>query len=150
MGALSEVAIYFGDAAEVMSTMSSHSVHLVYMDPPFYTNRSFYANRAFYKAEGDSQVLAYRDEWNSREEEKALDRAHISVCWQCARNVSDPEIDGLYAENVETGEVTESPGYAEELRERIARRDARIAELEAELTKLRSVQYRPRKSKSGS
>lgn len=37
---------------------------------------------------------------------RAADEADVSLCHECARKISDPEIDHFWAEDVETGDVT--------------------------------------------
>jgi hypothetical protein len=53
--------------------------------------------------------------------DKAYKVAGVSVCYECAKHIGDPEIDHLWAEDVETGdcwsELTLSDQVSEQARE---------------------------------
>ena len=51
--------LYIGDNAEVLRSLNTHSVDLVYLDPPFNKNKNFQAPIG-----GRSKVAAFKDTWD--------------------------------------------------------------------------------------
>ena len=49
--------------------------------------------------------------------EKAYKVAGVSICNECAKHINDPEIDHLWAEDVETGDCTSEPTLGDQVSE---------------------------------
>jgi len=63
-----------------------------------------------YSVTGAVHASTYIGEYDANTPEEAIERAYrdagVSLCHECAREVSDPEVCELVAEDVETGDAT--------------------------------------------
>lgn len=73
--------------------------------------------------EAETAAAALRQAWK---------KADITLCHECAREVSDPEVAELVAENVETGEAVADPAVGESASETIEHWQEAGAEEEAQ------------------
>lgn len=106
-----------------------------------------------YSVTGAVHASTYIGEYDANTPEEAIELAYndagVSLCHQCSRKISDPEVCELTAEDVETGDATSEATtndqvteQAEEIKRLRADRDAAqqmVAELRAALVTARDV-----------
>ena len=72
--------LYYGDCLTIMNEMHSESVDLIYLDPPFNSNRAY---NAIYKDETGrplpDQIEAFCDMWTLDEERERAIRPHACL-----------------------------------------------------------------------
>ena len=87
-----------------------------------------------YSVTGAVHASTYIGEYDANTPEEAIERAYrdagVSLCHECARDVSDPEVCELTAEDVETGDATSE-----------ATTNDQIVEQAAEIKRLRGALY---------
>ena len=66
--------IYQGDCLQVMKTMASESIGLVYLDPPFFTQR------VHKQTSRDGQLFSFVDTWDSLDDYLACIKERIIEC----------------------------------------------------------------------
>jgi len=81
---------------------------------------------------GSTYVGEFEAETASAALGQAWKKAGITLCHECAREVSDPEVNELVAENVETGEAVADPALGESASETVERWQEAGAEEEAQ------------------
>ena len=52
-------SLYHGDCKEILSSLKSNSVNLIYLDPPFFTNREFEI------CDNNDNHLHFKDLWEN-------------------------------------------------------------------------------------
>jgi len=88
---------------------------------------------------GGVAASTYVGEFEAATWQEAIDKAYkvagVSVCHECAEHISDPEIDHLWAEDVETGDCTSEPTLSDQVSEQ----SREIERLRAENERLRAA-----------
>ncbi|MFN7211048.1 MAG: DNA methyltransferase, partial [Aggregatilineales bacterium] len=83
-----ENTLYYGDNLQILREyIPDESVDLIYLDPPFNSNRSY--NILFRDESGkhaEAQVIAFKDTWNWT---PSTEEAYIALTTQASERVSD-------------------------------------------------------------